>query len=193
MRRSDSPGTWLARIGPRRRTLAFTTVVTAIAAQSVTGAAIGLAGGGAKTPGDLAATARPDCPVTIPTAGFAPPAPYPAQPAGGFEGLWFGAAGLWTALPPNGRRWGPNTSDKTFWWSGEFDASLEPNPAIVVTARRLDAPGSAAAQEATHAFIPRLAGAAMLVGLELPTPGCWRLRAEYRGYSLEYVIEISPR
>ena len=192
MRRAGSRYTRSRWLAPRGRKSALAAAAAAIAALAAVGAVIGLASDGDTPAGASAAVT--DCPVTTPTQAFAPPVPYPDEPAGGFEGRWFGGAGLWTALPLNGMRWGEILSNKTFWWSAQFDARAEPNPAIVVTARRLDAPGSAAGQApATHAFVPRLAGAAMLVGLDIPQYGCWQLRAEYRGHSLEYVVEVGPR
>ncbi len=69
---------------------------------------------------------------------------------------------------------------------------VEPQPALVVTGRRLDAPAPPlAASRATHAIAGDI-GLAMLVGVRLPTPGCWEITGEYAGTPLSFVVWVAP-
>jgi hypothetical protein len=99
-------------------------------------------------------------------------------------------------LTRSGEVWGalPSASDgsitqKTFWWSADFDVNHEPQPAITVTGRRLDGPGRfvvpAPGTNAQADF-----GSAMLQGIDIPTTGCWRVTATYRRASLSYVVWV---
>jgi hypothetical protein len=82
---------------------------------------------------------------------------------------------------------GATFSEKTFWWSRNFDIETERQPAITVTGRRLDAPGSfVAGNPGTHAYADF--GTAMLVGVAIPTQGCWEIRANYKGAQLSFVV-----
>ena len=81
--------------------------------------------------------------------------------------------------------------EKTFWWSESFSLMRELEPDITVTAEHLD--GSAPKVEAepgTNGSHPDL-GDFMLVGLELPQPGCWKLTAQYKEATLSYVVWVS--
>ncbi|MDQ1552611.1 MAG: hypothetical protein QOD50_2033, partial [Actinomycetota bacterium] len=82
----------------------------------------------------------PDCHPTQPATTFIPPSPYPKEPAAVYHSVWLGTAALWTMLRPGDRADGRN--QKLFWWSANFDATREPEPAISVTGRRLDGSGS---------------------------------------------------
>ena len=125
-----------------------------------------------------------DCHPTQPATTFTPPSPYPKEPAAVYHSAWFGTAALWTMLRPSDRADGRN--QKLFWWSADFDATREPEPAISVTGRRLDGSGSfkigSPGTNATADF-----GTAMLVGVEFPSGGCWQITGHYRGVDLSYV------
>lgn len=75
---------------------------------------------------------------------------------------------------------------KTFWWSENFELM---KPGITVTAEHLDgiAPIVKAGGPGTNGSHPDL-GDFMLVGVELPATGCWKLTAEYKGATLSYVM-----
>lgn len=127
------------------------------------------------------------CLVTQPgEPAFVPQPPHPAIPPRR-DGFWFGTRSLWTVLPGDGV-WGQLAlGEKFWWWSEEFNIEEERTPEIVVTGRRLD--GAAApfrADEATHAYAPDL-HQAMLVGVTLPTAGCWEFTAEYRSHRVVLV------
>ena len=138
-----------------------------------------------------------DCAVTV--AGkpaFEAPEPYSAIAP--WEGIsWFGSDHLWTALHNDGVWWGlPLNSDgytqKIMWWSSLYSLPDEPEPALVVTGRRLD--GEAPALRfygATNAMAKDI-GEAMLTGVEFPTLGCWEVRGEYKKTSLTFVVWIAP-
>ncbi|MBA4181621.1 MAG: hypothetical protein C0506_13605 [Anaerolinea sp.] len=127
------------------------------------------------------------CPVTRPPdPGFVPRKPYPAAPPMK-DSFWYGTPSLWTELPINGAWPQLALGEKFWWWSEDFDARAEPNPDLVITARRLD--GAAPPYRTgwtTHGWSADLYEA-MLVGFELPTTGCWEITGEYRGRRLVVV------
>ena len=135
------------------------------------------------------------CRTVPPKEPFTPPAPYEL----GDGGFWLGSEKLWTALPKSGVVWGwaprgpghPDLTAKTFWGSVNFNWKTEYPPELKVTGKRLDggAP-SLMANRATNAF-PGPA-AAMLVGVYVPTPGCWEITGEYKGEKLSYVVWVPP-
>jgi hypothetical protein len=139
------------------------------------------------------------CPVTSPPAvPFTPPAPY--QPAGDRSFL-LGNQKLWTTVRKSGEVWGwgprargherdvqPLTA-KTYWASVNFKWDKELSPALKVTGRRLD--GNApplVTMPATNAFPGPAAG--MLVGVYVPTPGCWEITGDYKGQKLSFVVWV---
>ena len=140
------------------------------------------------------------CPVTVrPAKPFTPPSQYELEQSG----FWLGTERLWTALPKSGEVWDwvphapghehdvqPLTA-KTFWASVDFNYREEYPPELKVTGKRLDenAPPLLTSR-ATNAF-PGPA-AAMLVGVYVPTPGCWEITGEYRGEKLSYVVWVRP-
>lgn len=138
-----------------------------------------------------------NCPVTVPQEpAFVPPAPYDSL---GFEGeFWFGSNALWAALPQDGV-WvdlplNPDGyTQKIFWWRDGYVWNEEPEPNLVVTGERLDA----AAQplnisKATNAYAADI-GYAMLVGVDFPTLGCWKITGKYNDETeLSFVIWVAP-
>jgi hypothetical protein len=138
------------------------------------------------------------CHVTKPTQPFIPPAGYaaPTQPPGYYNAEWIGTARLWTMVPRSGEVWyglpqGPDgLSQKTYWWSADFDVTHEPHPAISVLGHRLDGPGRFEVPgPGTNAEADF--GSAMLVGVDIPTAGCWQITATYRQASLTYIAWVS--
>ena len=140
------------------------------------------------------------CPVTVlPADPFTPPGQYEL----GENSFWLGTVKLWTTLRKSGEVWAtkprpPGHEDevqpltvKTFWGSVDFNYREEYPPKLKVTGRRLD--GSAPpllTMTATNAF-PGPA-AAMLVGVYVPTPGCWEITGEYKGEKLSFVVWVTP-
>ena len=130
------------------------------------------------------------CPVTQPpAAAFIPPEPWPSQPPRENH-FWLGDRGLWTSLPADGS-WGQLAlGEKFFWWSDEFDVTQDDTPDLQVTARHLDGDSPAFQKsEATNAYHESL-GWAMLVGVELASPGCWEFTGQYNNHQLSFVVWV---
>ena len=154
----------------------------------------GLPGTATASTGNLPSNPPANCPITrAPNAAFTPPAPYPATPPPAYVGnFWFGSAELWTMLGAEGT-WASlplangGYTQKIFWWRQGYDMDAEPKPALTVTGNRLD--GSAAALTASEANNARADfGEAMVVGVEIPTPGCWEITGHYKDHELSFVI-----
>jgi hypothetical protein len=136
------------------------------------------------------------CPTTRPPdPPFVPPAPYPPTPPS-VEGdkVWYGTNELWTWLDADGTWEMAHDEhvlfDKSFWWRQGYDWQTETTPRLQVTGRRLDAPApTVTSSPATNGYEPSM-GAFMLLGLELPTGGCWELTGHYHGQSLRFVIWV---
>lgn len=172
--------------------------VVVVAAVALAGRGGRLDGGG----GSLQSTPAPSpagrdrCLVTRPDPPFVPPAGYLATPGAGGSG-WYGSAALWTLLRDDGEDWTglPQTpaglSQKTFWWSADWLPAAEPEPAITVSARRLDGTGGVTFGPGTNAAAVDF-GVAMLVGIDLPGNGCWEITGRYRGAELSYVAWVGP-
>jgi hypothetical protein len=141
--------------------------------------------------------ARGTCPTTRPPRPrFVPPAPYPPRPpASAGARLWYGTDDLWTWLDADGTwemahdRHG--LFDKSFWWRRGYDWRTETSPRLWLTGRRLDGPAPAVTvSDATNGYEASM-GAFMLVGLEVPTAGCWELTGHYHGRSLRLVVRVT--
>jgi hypothetical protein len=136
------------------------------------------------------------CPVTVAQEPpFVPPAPY-EQPGSESE-FWYGSHSLWTAVRRNGT-WNalPRNPDgytqKVFWWREGDAISEKTEPALTVTAERLD--GNApmvTASKATNASAGDI-GSAMLVGMDLPTLGCWKITGRYGDEKLIFIVWVAP-
>jgi hypothetical protein len=137
------------------------------------------------------------CPVTVlQNPAFMPPAPY--SPNGPFSGwFWYGSNSLWVAIP-SGAVWHPmpNNSegyfDKVFWWRDGYVWNEEPEPNLAVIGERLDAKApSIRASRATNAYASDI-GSAMLVGVDFPTLGCWKITGRYGDAELSFVVWVAP-
>jgi hypothetical protein len=139
------------------------------------------------------------CLTTLPpNPPFTPPAPQRAIPAGQF--FWYGTEALWTTLPISGAWNGlhPYSSEtkgyrqKVFWWRQGYNAKTEQKPKLIVTGRRLDGDApSFAVSDATNAYAPDI-GSAMLVGIDIPTHGCWEITGHYSGHTLTFIVSVEP-
>jgi hypothetical protein len=137
-----------------------------------------------------------NCPVTRPPElPFTPPSPYSHNAPG--NNFWYGTDSLWTAVPGNGVWSGlPHNpagyTQKVLWWRIGYSWTDEPEPHLSVTGRRLDAPAPPLnVSKATNAFAEDI-GAAMLVGVDFPTPGCWEITGRYAGNELSFVVQVAP-
>lgn len=133
------------------------------------------------------------CPLTIPYAPYVAAPPQPPKPPERYGAAWYGTDALWTMVQTSGETWtrlpdnGGTLTQKSFWWSRGFVGGAAPD--LKVTGTRLDAPGSFSAEgpatEASADF-----GRAMLIGLDIPSTGCWELRAQYQGAELSVVVLV---
>jgi hypothetical protein len=135
------------------------------------------------------------CPIKRPQNPlFVPPRPWPPQaPYGEF---WYGTADLWTAVRPDGIWSGlPHESagytQKVWFWKQGYNGAADPTPNLTVTGRRLD--GSApplTASKATNGYHPDFDWA-MLVGVDIPTLGCWEITGHSEGHDLSFVVRVA--
>jgi hypothetical protein len=139
----------------------------------------------------LAAPAMDACPITAaPDPAFVPPQDFPQKPPR--EGhFWYGSSALWTTVPQNGQWPQLALGEKVFLWNESYDPSVDPFPALTITGRQLDGAATYESDSATNAEHPDL-GVAILVGVELPEPGCWEISAEYQGTTLSFVVWVEP-
>ena len=137
------------------------------------------------------------CPLTVPQVpAFTPPAPYDSLNS--FKDhFWFGSNVLWTIIPSNGT-WGSlplnpsGYTQKILWWRDGYVWDQEPEPNLIVTGERLDASAPPLiTSKATNAFASDI-GSAMLVGVDFPTPGCWKITGKYNNVELSFVIWVAP-
>lgn len=137
------------------------------------------------------------CPITVPQKPlFSAPEPY--SPQSPFESnFWHGSNTLWTDLPRDGIWYAlPHNpggyTQKIFWWSELFSWNDEPQPALVVTGERLDKEAPALqVSRATNASAGDI-GTAMLVGVDFPTLGCWKITGQYKKSELSFVVWVAP-
>lgn len=137
-----------------------------------------------------------NCPLTVPQdPPFTPPPPYSDL---GFEGeFWYGANSLWTAIPQNGVWSGlplnpEGYTQKVFWWREGYVWNEEPEPTLTVTGERLDASAPPLhVSKATNAYASDI-GSAMLVGVDFPTLGCWKIIGHSKDAELSFVVWVAP-
>jgi hypothetical protein len=136
------------------------------------------------------------CPITVPQdPPFTPPAPYDSL---GFEGeFWYGSNSLWTAVRQDGIWAGlplnpGGYTQKVFWWREGYVWTEEPEPALTMTAERLDAPAPLfMSSKATNAYASDI-GSAILSGVGLPSLGCWKITGTYGNSELSFVVWVAP-
>lgn len=148
------------------------------------------------TPAPASSLPPAECPITQPqTPPFVPFNRKPSLNSGEF---WYGSDKLWTAVRANGT-WsdlpfspGQGYAQKVFWWRQGYDVQAEPQPDLKVTGRRLDAPAPPlVASRATNAYADDI-GSAMLVGVQVPSAGCWEITGQYRDAKLSFVVWVVP-
>lgn len=146
-----------------------------------------------KLSGDVPST----CSLTKPSEHpFVPPTPYPSVGSFciGSNKLWTNitADGIWSGLPHYTRE-DSRFRQKLFWWHEGYDWRNENPPELTVRGIRLDAPAppidmdehanAGWTSDRDHAFI--------VVGVFIPTVGCWKLTGQYQGEELGYVVWVS--
>jgi hypothetical protein len=125
-----------------------------------------------------------------------PPAPYPS--AGAF---WIGNENLWTNIPADGVWNGlghyeagdSRFRQKLFWWHQGYDRRIENPPELKVTGIRLDglAPHIEMDEHANAGWKNDRDHPFIVVGVFIPTVGCWRVTGSYKGEELSYVVWVS--
>ena len=139
------------------------------------------------------------CPVTQrPNPSFIPPSPYPPVPPPLYAGeFWSGTERLWTMVRADGT-WrhlpyaNGSYTQKVFWWRRGYDWQTDPEPNLTVTGRRLDAPAPPMrVSRATNGFRDDI-GSFMLVGVDIPSLGCWEITGQIAGSSLRFVVWVAP-
>ena len=143
------------------------------------------------TPEVLSKEPPADCPISVPPQPeFVPPSiPFLSPQAAFPDNFWFGSEHLWTSLPADGT-WPslPHNPEgytqKIFWWSDLFSLKDEPEPNLIVTGQRLDAKAQPLnVSKATNAYGGDI-GESMLVGVDFPTLGCWKITGQYKDAEL---------
>jgi hypothetical protein len=138
------------------------------------------------------------CPVTRPPARFfVPPPPYWRDPPP--DEYWFGTESLWTVLSLPGTwhiRGNPLESKggyrtKLIYWQRGFDWRKD-KPELTVIARRIDRDAPPVAAEPASAVFVTTERPAMMTAIDIPSVGCWKITAQYRGDELSFVVSVQP-
>jgi hypothetical protein len=142
--------------------------------------------------------AKTECLTTsAPSPTFAPPAPYDSVRVSD-NMFWYGTDALWTMLGASGVWHIENNADKhdgyvtklVFWRKG-FNWRKELEPALIVTARRLDGDSpSVAVAHANPVFITTNTPA-MMTAIRIPTAGCWEVTGHYGGHTLSFIVSVA--
>ena len=128
---------------------------------------------------------------------FTPPSPYDSLsvPDGMY---WYGTSAFWTRLAADGVWHTTGNVDrnggyvaKLFFWSRDFDWRKEPQPDLIITAQRLDADVPSTAD--SHASTIFIGGKpAMMIGLHVPSAGCWQVNGHYGDHIVTFVVSVEP-
>jgi len=138
-----------------------------------------------------------DCPVTAPPdPPFVAPAPHTPIPSP--REFWFGNEDLWTVLPTNGL-WHalPHNErgyrQKIFFWSKEYNWSRTEPPDLRITGKRLDGDAPLFVREKGTNAISVDGTPAMIMGIDVPTTGCWEITSRYRGHELTFIVAVEDQ
>jgi hypothetical protein len=142
----------------------------------------------------VAFSATAACLTTLPSnRPFAPRPPYPADPPEGE--FWYGTDALWTLLPTNGvwqgsdKQAGYVYNTKLVFWRRGFSWRIEYPAKLTLNAERVD--GDAEPFTIDHASSVKLANTqGMMIGVAVPTAGCWEFAVRYHGDSLAFTIWV---
>ena len=141
--------------------------------------------------------AKTECLTTLPSSPiFAPPAPHDSvHPSHNM--FWYGTDALWTQLGSDGVWHIKNNADehngyvtKLVFWRKGFDWRKEPEPALIVTARRMDGDSPSVAVAHANAVFVTSNTPAMMTGIRIPTTGCWEVTGHYGGHTLSFIVSV---
>jgi hypothetical protein len=139
------------------------------------------------------AFAADSCPVTKPpNPPFVPPKPFPEADRGTFyvgtPKLWVRVYvhpdGVWRGLP----LWPEGYREKIVWFSEGYIAKADPQPAIEISGRRLDA--KAPPLVVTGANGSWTSVDFIMSGVNFPTVGCWEIAGRFRGAEVKFVVQV---
>lgn len=145
--------------------------------------------------------ATPQVPDSCPVTRASEPAFHP--PAAVTQGAhYIGTANLWTVLPSDGTWSGlphytpddPSFRQKLLWWSELRDPQEQDHhPRLIITGTRLDGPAPPLASDGfiNRGFSSDGGDTFMVVGISIPTLGCWKITGRYLGEELSYVVWVS--
>ena len=147
---------------------------------------------------ELSNDAPDSCPITKPTVyPFVPPEPYSDMKIR--NGFWFGKPRLWTFLSTDGT-WrhlphytsnDPTFRQKLFWWRQGYDWHTEPKPKLTVTGRRLDSLAPPLSADEANPGWQRKEQPFIVVGINIPTLGCWQIRGHYGDAEVSFVVWVA--
>ena len=150
------------------------------------GVVLGLGFAAAASAGEPASS----CATTVASSrAFSEPSPSTASR------FWYGSEELAVLLKTSGR-WrgmGPTHDyrEKLFWSRQGYSGVAEPQPALTVSARKLDGEAPPAqVSRATNAHHEDFGGWAMLVTVEFPAAGCWEVTGQYGTETLRFVVQV---
>jgi hypothetical protein len=144
----------------------------------------------------VSSTPPKDCPVTLPQEpAFTPPAPYSDLSWDGY--FWYGSNSLWVSFPVNGVWRGlphnPNGyTQKIPWWREGYSWDKEPEPDLIVTGERLDGKAPPLDASSANGSYAKDMGSAMMMGVDFPTLGCWKITGKYQDAEMSFVVWVAP-
>lgn len=136
-----------------------------------------------------------DCPVTVhQNPRFIPPAPY--SKLGWYGDFWYGSNSLWVALPQNGIWAGlpfspSGYTQKIPWWREGYNWQAEPEPDLQVSGERLDGESPTLNASRANGSYAADMGSAMMMSVDFPTLGCWKITGKYKDAELSFVVWVA--
>jgi hypothetical protein len=81
---------------------------------------------------------------------------------------------------------------KLTYWRWGFDWRKESEPELTVFAKRLDREAPVVVAETAHTVFVPSERAGMMTAIDIPSVGCWKIAAQYRGHELSFVVSVRP-
>ena len=98
--------------------------------------------------------------------------------------------GVWDKLPYNASS---GYTQKIVWWRDGYSWNEEPEPNLVVTGERLDDKSPPLKTSSANGAYASDIGSAMMVGVDIPTAGCWKITGQYNNSELSFVVWVAPQ